>query len=75
MKLFTNKGFIKKIVILLIAIIIFNILAPIYHVSADDDESFGGKLFRPIFQFIAGVGDLVVRWSTILIFREWRYRN
>lgn len=61
MKFFTNKGVTKKIILLLITIIIFNVLAPIYHVSADADESFAGKLFRPILQFFAGVGDLCIR--------------
>ncbi len=64
MKFFTDKKFTKRMIILLVVIIIFNVIAPIYHVSADGedtDEEFGGKLFRPIFRFIAGIGDLVVR--------------
>lgn len=60
MKLFANKKLFKKIVILLITITLVNALIPLHIVSADADEDFAGALFRPICQFIAGIGDLLV---------------
>ena len=60
MKLFANKKLFKKIVILLVTITLVNALMPLHMVSADADEDFGGALFRPICDFIAGVGDLVI---------------
>lgn len=60
MKLFANKKLFKKIVILLVTITLVNALMPLHIVSADTDEDFGGALFRPIMQFLAGIGDLVV---------------
>lgn len=61
MKLFANKKLFKKIVILLVTITLVNALIPLHMVSADADEDFGGSLFRPIFRFFAGIGDLLVR--------------
>lgn len=60
MRLFANKKLFKKIVILLITITLVNALMPLYMVSADADEEFAGALFRPICQFFAGIGDLLV---------------
>lgn len=60
MKLFANKKLFKKIVILLVTIILVNALMPLHMVSADADEDFGGALFRPICQFFAGMGDLLI---------------
>lgn len=60
MKLFANKKLFKKIVILLVTITLINALMPLHMVSADADEDFGGVLFRPICQFIAGIGDLFI---------------
>lgn len=60
MKLFANKKLFKKIVILLVIITLVNALMPLYMVSADADEDFGGALFRPICQFFAGIGDLLI---------------
>ena len=60
MKLFANKKLFKKIVILLVIITFINVLTPLHMVSADTDEDFGGALFRPICQFIAGIGDLLI---------------
>lgn len=60
MKLFANKKLFKKIVILLVIITLINALTPLHMVSADTDEDFGGALFRPICQFIAGIGDLLI---------------
>lgn len=60
MKLFANKKLFKKIVILLVVITLVNALIPLHIVSADADEDFGGALFRPICQFLAGIGDLLL---------------
>lgn len=61
MKLFANKKLFKKIVILLVFITLVNALIPLHMVSADADKDYGGKLFRPLFRFFAGVVDLLVR--------------
>ena len=59
MKIITNKKTIKRIIMLLVVVIIFNTIMPIYHVSADEDTDFAGKLFRPLFLFATTVADLV----------------
>lgn len=61
MKLFANKKLFKKIVILLVFITLVNAVIPLHMVSADADEDYGGRLFRPLFRFFAGVVDLLVR--------------
>ena len=61
MEFFTKKGNIKKIIILIVAIILFNTFAPMYHVYAESDSDVGGDLFRPVCQFFASIGDLVIR--------------
>ncbi len=55
MKLFTNKGFIKKIIIAILLVMSFNFVSPTI-----SQASFGGALFEPISQLIVGVSDSII---------------
>lgn len=55
MKLYKNKELSKKIIFAILIVMIFNFISPT--VSQAD---FGGALFKPILDFIAGVADLVL---------------
>lgn len=63
MKIFNNKKYLRKIVVTLIIILLFNFAIPLQVRASDEDDSgddaFGGKLFKPIFQFFASIGDVV----------------
>lgn len=56
MKSFKKKGFVQKILILLISITLFNFAVPIQSEARD----IGGKLFNPIFQFVSAVADVPI---------------
>ena len=55
MKFINNKSITNKIIILLIFAIIINFTVPNYSYASD-----GGELFKPLFQFVCGIGDLVI---------------
>lgn len=55
MKLFTNKGLLQKIAIVLIVIILFSFTVP--QVS---QASIGGKLFKPVVFLFGGLGDAII---------------
>ena len=57
MKIFTKKGMIFKIIIILIAVLILSLLIPNISKAADDDLGIGGSLFQPILDFLVGVAD------------------
>lgn len=61
MEFFTNQKNTKKIIIAILLVMTFNFIAPNISFADDDDDVFGGKLFEPLFQLIATVGDLVIR--------------
>lgn len=56
MKVFTDKNVIKRITIAILIVMMFSFMSPT--VSRAD---FGGKLFKPISQFLCAVADLVIR--------------
>lgn len=58
MNFLCNRGFVRKILIVLIVTILVNFTVPIQ--SHADDNDFGGKLFKPVFQFLAAVADIPV---------------
>ena len=60
MRLLSNNRILKTISLMLVIIFMFNLFAPVYSYS-NEDEEIGGKLFRPIFKLFAGVGDLVIK--------------
>ena len=69
MEIFTNKKLIKQIAIIIILLVVVNMLVPVYSYAADsipsiessEDQENGGKLFRPVFELFAGIGDLVIK--------------
>ena len=56
MKLLNKKGFVQKILIVLISITLINFAVPIQSEARD----VGGKLFNPIFQFVSALADVPV---------------
>lgn len=60
MRLLSNNRILKTISLMLVIIFMFNLFAPVYSYS-NEDEEVGGKLFKPIFKLFAGVGDLVIK--------------
>lgn len=63
MKIFTDKKILKIISLILVILIIFSFVAPtaIYAKKADTDETFGGKLFKPISQLLRAICDVVIK--------------
>lgn len=64
MKFFTNQSIWKKIVIVLLIVLLFNVLLikPV-HAGSDSDNDVlegGGKLLKPIFSLLVTVGDGIV---------------
>lgn len=55
MKLLRSKGFVQKILIVLMAIILVNFSVPV-----QSQADFGGKLFQPITDLIIAVADVSV---------------
>lgn len=60
MEFLTNKKNIKIISLLLIILAIFSFVNPIAVYAEDEDETFGGKLFKPIAKLVCGIGDGVI---------------
>ena len=58
MKLLNKKGFVQKILIILISIILINFVVPLQ--SHASDSEVGGKLFKPIFQLVSFVADVPI---------------
>ncbi|MBR0350934.1 MAG: FUSC family protein [Clostridia bacterium] len=56
MKLFNNKGFVRKILIVIITITLLNFVVPVQSQAAD----IGGKLFKPIFQLLGTIADVPI---------------
>lgn len=57
MKIFTKKGIVQKIIIVLVALILFNFIVPNISRAADD---YGGVLFAPIQFLVLALGDTVM---------------
>lgn len=57
MKFIQKKGFVQKILIVLVAMILVNFSVPI---QSQADSDFGGKLFQPIFQLLATIADVPI---------------
>lgn len=60
MNLITNKKLTKNLMLISVFVIVFTFLLPNYSVAKTSDEKWGGKLFRPIANFIAFLPDLVI---------------
>lgn len=56
MKFFTSKETTKKIIIAILLVMSFNFMTP-----SISEATIGGKLFKPISQFLCTVSDLVLR--------------
>lgn len=61
MKIFKKKEFIKKLIFALIIILLCSTMLPkTISYAASDDTSLGGKLLKPIMDFIIGLGDVIM---------------
>ncbi len=58
MKLLNKKGFVQKILIVLISITLMNFVVPLQSQASDSDV--GGKLFKPIFQLVSTIADVPI---------------
>ena len=58
MKILTKKGFVSKLIIVLLAVILFSAIVPTHASYAVDD--FGGKLLKPIVDLLLALGDLIM---------------
>lgn len=54
MKIFTKKGVVQKIIIVLVAVLLFNFIVP--NISRAEDD-YGGVLFAPIQFLVLAIGD------------------
>lgn len=66
MKVFTDKNVIKRITIAILIVMMFSFMSPT--VSQAD---FGGKLFKPISQFLCAIGDLVIKGLQYYFVGDW----
>lgn len=63
MKIFTKKGMIHKIAVVLVVLMLFNFIAPMpINISHADggDAGIGGTLFQPILDLLVGIADWVI---------------
>lgn len=60
MNLITNKKLARTLMLIAVLVMIFTFILPNYSVAKTDDEKWGGKLFRPIANFLAFLPDLVI---------------
>lgn len=62
MRIFTKKSVIQKIMLLLVALILFNFIVPNYIMADDEtdrnDSDFGGVLLEPIKHLFTALGDI-----------------
>lgn len=63
MKIFTSGKIWKKLVIMLVAIILFQFSMP-KQVHADDDMPMGGKLLEPVLDLVVFLGDRSNKYFT-----------
>lgn len=75
MRFFTDKKSIKIISLLLIILIIFSFSNPIVVYAKDEDETFGGKLFKPIAKLVCGIGDGVIMIMQRMFLGYWDIRD
>ena len=59
MKILTKKGFVNKLIIVLLAVLIFGTIIPTNASYAASDD-FGGKLLKPIVDLLLALGDLIM---------------
>ena len=82
MKILTNKKSLKIISIILIFSILLISIFPNYSMADEEDKEIvnedneaGGKLFRPIFQLFAGIGDLVMKTMQYYFYADFDIKN
>ena len=69
-----KKPIFKKLIILIIAIMLFNVIVPTKVVRADDAndasvaEKVGGRLLSPIGSLIIGLGDVIMNFMQKILF-------
>lgn len=72
MRKLRNKGLIKKLILVLCVILLFSTIFPNIVVNAEDnknsEQSFGGRLLKPIVDFIVGLGDVVMDFIHSMVF-------
>jgi hypothetical protein len=57
MQIFNNKSIVRKIIIALIILILFNFAFPVYSNAATQPV---GTLFTPVKKFVAAIGDVAI---------------
>ncbi len=62
MEILKRKGFVQKIIITLIVLIMFNFVVPCYSMAAFGWGWGGGSLAGPICEFVCWVGDSIIYW-------------
>ena len=62
MEILKRKGFVQKIIITLIVLIMFNFIVPSYSMAAFGWGWGGGSLAGPICEFVCWVGDSIIYW-------------
>lgn len=71
MKIFTKKGFIQKISIILLFLVVFNFTYPNI-VHADSDSDIGGILLSPAVKLVTGIADATIHLTQLIILRTGR---
>lgn len=66
-----SKKNIKIISLLLIIIMVISLISPTVVSAKDEDETFGGKLFKPISKLVCGIGDAVIMMLQRMFLGYW----
>ena len=61
MKIFTEKGIVKKLILIFVVVMIFNAVIPSnISFAAQDNYSWGGVLLKPISDLLLAIGDFIM---------------
>lgn len=75
MRIFTKKSIVQKIIIAIVAILIFNFIAPNISKAVTPEDAFGGVLFGPIQTLLLGLGDVGMYLSSLVVGEGFRTDN
>ena len=59
MKYLNNSKTTKKVIMMILIVLTLNFISP--NLSNAAESTYGGELFNPLFQMLAGIGDLVIK--------------
>lgn len=74
MKIFTKNSIVRKIIIAIVIVILFNFIAPNISKAADD-EDWGGVLFTPIQALLLGFGDVAMYLTSATLQADFKTDN